>query len=147
MAHKTLVGGTAYEIKGGKTLIGGTAYSIKNGKTLVDGTVYGISFAEMATVIITRPPGFVVANHSADYARVTVDGQVYDGSNTVELSVPVGAIIQCDIVKSGNYGYIALNRTVVDSTSYNHVVVSNCTVEVSCLLTSDKFGLITITEE
>lgn len=28
MAHKTLIGGTAYDVKGGKTLIDGTAYSV-----------------------------------------------------------------------------------------------------------------------
>jgi hypothetical protein len=54
MAHKTLIGGTAYEIKGGKTLIDGTAYSIKNGKTLVGGTVYEVGFAPPLTVAITH---------------------------------------------------------------------------------------------
>lgn len=44
MAHKTLIGGTSYEISGGKTLVGGTAYSISGGKTLVGGTAYGIGF-------------------------------------------------------------------------------------------------------
>ena len=44
MAHKTLIGGTIYEISGGKTLVGGTAYSIKNGKTLVGGTAYEVGF-------------------------------------------------------------------------------------------------------
>lgn len=44
MAHKTLVGGTAYEISGGKTLVSGTAYSIVKGKTLVGGTAYDINF-------------------------------------------------------------------------------------------------------
>lgn len=44
MAHKTLINGTAYEIKGGKTLIGGTAYGIASGKTLVGGTGYDVSF-------------------------------------------------------------------------------------------------------
>lgn len=44
MAHKTLIGGTAYEISGGKTLIDGTAYKIKNGKTMTDGTVHDIDF-------------------------------------------------------------------------------------------------------
>lgn len=44
MAHKTLVGGTAYEISGGKPLIGGTAYSIAGGKALVGGTAYTINF-------------------------------------------------------------------------------------------------------
>ena len=44
MAHKTLVGGTAYGIKGGKALVGGTAYGIKKGRTLVGGTGYDIKF-------------------------------------------------------------------------------------------------------
>ena len=46
MAHKTLIGGTAYEISGGKTLVNGTAYSVNNGKTLANGTTYGIDFAK-----------------------------------------------------------------------------------------------------
>ncbi len=44
MAHKTLIGGTAYEISGGKTLISGTVYDITGGKTLIDGTAYEIGF-------------------------------------------------------------------------------------------------------
>lgn len=44
MAHKTLIGGTSYEISGGKTLVNGTAYSISGGKTLVGGTAYNIGF-------------------------------------------------------------------------------------------------------
>ena len=44
MAHKTLIGGTSYDISGGKTLVGGTAYSVKNGKVLIGGTAYDISF-------------------------------------------------------------------------------------------------------
>jgi len=46
MAQKTLIGGTAYEISGGKTLVGGTAYSIDKGKTLVGGTAYEIPFVQ-----------------------------------------------------------------------------------------------------
>ena len=45
MAHKTLVNGTAYEVKGGKCLVNGTVYSIKNGRTLIGGTGYDITFA------------------------------------------------------------------------------------------------------
>lgn len=44
MAHKTLIGGTAYEIDGGKTLVDGTAYNIDKGRTLIGGTGYDISF-------------------------------------------------------------------------------------------------------
>ena len=45
MAHKTLVNGTAYTVKGGKCLVNGTSYDIKKGRTLIDGTGYDITFA------------------------------------------------------------------------------------------------------
>ena len=44
MAHKTLVNGTVYEVKGGKCLVNGTAYSVKKGRTLIGGTGYDITF-------------------------------------------------------------------------------------------------------
>lgn len=53
MAHKVLVGGTGYAIKGGKTLIGGTGYNIKGGRTLIDGTAYKIAFARPCTIKIS----------------------------------------------------------------------------------------------
>lgn len=43
--HKTLVNGTAYEVKGGKCLVNGTAYNVKKGRTLIGGTGYDITFA------------------------------------------------------------------------------------------------------
>lgn len=42
--HKTLVNGTAYEVKGGKCMVGGTVYNILKGRTLIDGTGYDINF-------------------------------------------------------------------------------------------------------
>ena len=42
--HKTLIGGTSYNISRGKSLISGTVYNISAGKTLVNGTSYNISF-------------------------------------------------------------------------------------------------------
>ena len=47
--HKTLVNGTAYEVKGGKCLVNGTVYSIKKGRTLIGGTGYDITFAPTAS--------------------------------------------------------------------------------------------------
>lgn len=44
MAHKTLIDGTAYAVKGGRDLIAGTSYAKKQGKTLIDGTEHAISF-------------------------------------------------------------------------------------------------------
>lgn len=44
MSHKTIIGGTVYEVKGGKCLVNGTVYSIKKGRTLIGGTGYDITF-------------------------------------------------------------------------------------------------------
>lgn len=44
MAHKTIINGTAYAVKGGRDLIAGTGYAKKQGKTLIDGTEHAISF-------------------------------------------------------------------------------------------------------
>lgn len=43
-AHKTLINGTAYDVKGGKCLVNGTVYNIKKGRTLINGTGYVINF-------------------------------------------------------------------------------------------------------
>lgn len=43
-AHKTLVGGTAYTVKGGKCMVNGTVYNILKGRTLIGGTGYDINF-------------------------------------------------------------------------------------------------------
>ena len=45
MAHKALIGGTAYNIIGGKSLVSGTSYNITSGRTMVGGTGYNIMFA------------------------------------------------------------------------------------------------------
>ena len=50
MAHKTLVNGTAYEVKGGKCLVNGTSYDIKKGRTLIGGTGYDITFGPVIPV-------------------------------------------------------------------------------------------------
>lgn len=52
MAHKTLVGGTAYNITGGKSMVSGTAYNITGGRTLVGGTGYNISFGSDVSTIL-----------------------------------------------------------------------------------------------
>ena len=47
MAHKILIGGTAYEGKGGKCLVNGTSYDIKKGRTLINGTGEDIVFSSL----------------------------------------------------------------------------------------------------
>lgn len=69
MAHKTLIGGTAYEIKGGRDLIGGTGYSKKKGRVLVNGTGYDIPFSS-GIPIGTLAVGSTV--------KIGVNGKSYD---------------------------------------------------------------------
>lgn len=72
MAHKVLIGGTAYGIKGGKTMVNGTAYPIKKGRTLVGGTGYDIAFPsdETYTIVVTLYCYYMYGSE----ARITVNG-------------------------------------------------------------------------
>lgn len=73
MAHKTLIDGTAYTVKGGRDLIAGTGYAKKQGKTLIDGTEHAISFGIPLNTITPgailylnesgRPVPFYIAKH------------------------------------------------------------------------------------
>ena len=105
MAHLTMIGGTAYEISGGKTLIDGTAYSIDKGKTLVDGTAYEVGFAPSLTVTMTQ------ANPSNVKAYIS-----WDGGRASELGtyqVPEGTEMNACINHKGNltdvHPYIIFN--------------------------------------
>ena len=51
MAHKTLVNGAAYEVKGGKCLVNGTSYDIKKGRTLINGTGEDIVFSSVPPIL------------------------------------------------------------------------------------------------
>ena len=59
MAHKALIGGTAYNITGGKSLISGTSYNIAKGKTLIRGSEYDINFGPVKTAMLYSDGNFV----------------------------------------------------------------------------------------
>lgn len=59
-AHKTLVNGTAYTVKGGKCMVNGTVYNILKGRTLIDGTGWDITFPERGTKLSTLDIGHSV---------------------------------------------------------------------------------------
>lgn len=87
MAHKTLIGGTSYEISGGKTLVDGTAYSISGGKTLVGGTAYKIGLGGGGATLGNLPVGSSVyvkrAGVSIEFIVVhqgLPDANLYDAS-------------------------------------------------------------------
>ena len=56
-AYKTIINGTAYEVKGGKCMVNGTVYNILKGRTLIDGTGYDIALSSAGTKIETLNVG------------------------------------------------------------------------------------------
>ena len=78
MAHKTLIGGTAYEISGGKTLVGGTAYKIGKGKTLVGGTAHEITFVPSSITVNVTGSG------SSSGSHIALTGTYITGNKTGE---------------------------------------------------------------
>lgn len=116
--HKTMVDGTAYEIKGGRTLVDGTAYDVKKGKTLVGGTAYEIGFGCTVTI-----------NVRCDWknkAYVVIDGTKYDvsdsgGAYTETISVQPGTTMECYVISENGApaaGQVLLNGTEVASHWY-----------------------------
>lgn len=143
MAHKTLIGGTAYEIGGGKTLVNGTARSIDKGKTLVGGTVYEVGFGP-STAILT------LNTSTTKMTDVIINGTEY--STTTTLEVPIGTVVRCRVdSESSKEGYVDVNdHTVFNSYYgyYDYVVTGNATIVSSYKqYDGDLYGYIAITEQ
>lgn len=64
MAHKTLISGTAYDVKGGRELIGGTGYGCKGGKTLIGGTAFTVPFSKGIPLSTITPGAILYLNES-----------------------------------------------------------------------------------
>ena len=47
MSHKTMVGGTVYDVQSGKTLVGGTLYTVQSGRVMTAGTLWNVPFGRM----------------------------------------------------------------------------------------------------
>lgn len=147
MAHKTLIGGTAYEISGGKPLVNGTAYSIDKGKALVDGTAYEVGFAPKTVDI-------ELIGFTTQTCYITYNGVKYNNSCTITANV--GDIIHMFIEDVVNYGYGAyvyrktpeiyeiLAEVHYGKTTYDYVVVPT-TTEIM-MYDEHGGGIITISE-
>ena len=83
MAHKTIVGGTSYAIKGGKGMVGGTSFGVKKGKTMVDGTVYEIGFGQAISELAVGASVFMNVNGAEKEFLIVHQGKpstLYDDS-------------------------------------------------------------------
>lgn len=138
MAHKTMSGGTAYEISGGRVMSGGTAYGIAGGKTMVSGTVWEIAFAGGTAIVTITGSGYTLAT-------LKINGTTYRQAATLEL--PVGTVIECNI--KGTSTFLELNGSVVatasgnTTTTYEYIVKGN----VAIALNGGVGPYIKITEE
>lgn len=79
--HKTLVNGTAYEVKGGKCLVNGTVYSIKKGRTLINGTGYDIKFQNGYTWVLNENADLysLQGANPIEYVDFTSNGERFIG--------------------------------------------------------------------
>ena len=142
MAHKTLIGGTAYEISGGKTLVGGTAFSIKNGKTLVGGTAYEVVFVKPMAIVTLTSDTFEIRDYCSTYITYTTPDGNSGSLNTMgEYELPIGTNIHCSISLGRGNGYrmngqIYLNDETVVSVendqdrSYTYTLATNITIDL-----------------
>ena len=137
MPGKTMIGGTAYDVKPGSVMVGGTVYTIKEGKTMIGGTAYSIKFASDVVVTITGSgSGF------GESAYVTINGTKY--TSEAMVTVPAGTEIYC-YAKRNNAGAggVYLNGRNLDRTSYTFNAESDVSIELSNTL--GVFGYCRIT--
>lgn len=126
-AHKTLVGGTAYNINGGKCMVGGTVYSIKKGRTLVGGTGYDINFepdvSKTWTFDTSKAPTSMFPNLSAGSTQTfsvsfTSNGERYIGfvfshysnSDTLGYATSSGSITVYDFRWESAYATVTFDE-------------------------------------
>jgi hypothetical protein len=121
MAHKALIGGTEYAVKGGRTLVSGTGYKVQVGMSLVGGTGYKVKFSPLPLVTITgvgledhhevNIGGTVEKNYGGSWI---VGGTTYI-SETSDIEVEPGSTI-CFTITSVQQmmvgGYVTVKVTI-----------------------------------
>lgn len=132
MPGKTMIGGTAYDVKPGSVMVGGTVYTIKEGKTMVDGTAYSIKFAGDVVVTIT-------GTGKSRVAYVTINGTQYTSAATI--TVPAGTEIYC-YAKRGIVGGVYLNGTDLRASGYTFNAESDVSIALSL---PSQYGIAEIT--
>ena len=130
MPGKTMIGGTAYDVKPGSVMIGGTEYTIKEGKTMVGGTAYSIKFSSDVVVTITGDGKYDTGFGDVVYASVEINGTKYTSAATI--TVPAGTEIYCKAsynVSHKNSG-VFLNGTWLRKGEYTFGAESDVSIEL-----------------
>lgn len=136
MAHKTLIGGTAYTIKGGNDLIDGTSYAKKQGKALVAGTAQTIAFSKKIKVTIT-------GNGNGALAYVTYKGTKYIRATTFEAEAgDTLTLVAKD--SSNNYKNILVEGGRYTS-PYEYTLHADVKIALSVKTLTTSVGVVTLT--
>jgi len=152
MAHKTLVGGTAYEVSGGKTLVDGTGYEIAKGRTLVGGTGYDIPFTKSYLVRITG--GWDIQAGSTCY--VMIGGVTYNTDQELWVEEGTSIVVYCggtERLGSGNIRVISTDNgaqsvataTYPSKASYDYTKLFNAETEIYITMGSSNSRVVSIT--
>lgn len=134
MPGKTMIGGTAYDVKPGSVMIGGTVYTIKEGKTMVDGTAYSIKFESDVVVTIT-------GDGSSAKAHVTINGTKYTSAATI--TVPAGTEIYCYAKYYIGSGGVYLNGSRLGVSEYTFNAESDVSIALTAATTYGKAEITT----
>jgi hypothetical protein len=121
MAHRNMVGGTAYDTTGGRALVDGTVYSIQRGKTMVDGTVREIAFkSDLYIVEIKDRYG-----NFAGIAEVYIDGTRYQPSGTWEFNKINTITVKVDAGYTLSYNGLKVNSTYSFTPSPGKIIIQD----------------------
>ena len=110
-SHKVLIGGTAYEITGGRTLIKGTGYDIAMGRTLVGGTGYDIPFIKWIPCHVT--------NTSQYGGQLHVNGMGFLPGHDGTVMFEEGEVL--DLTSSDPNFTVYLNGELIGTNTPSHV--------------------------
>lgn len=140
MSHKTLVNGTAYEVKGGKCLVNGTVYSIKKGRTLIGGTGYDITFGPKKYTInltLTKETNKELSN-SLRYVYIgSKSGERHSPEDIFDIEDGIKLVVEAGSFYSSGKGRCKIfldGKSVAQGGSkrnaeYTFTPASNCTIE------------------
>lgn len=139
MPGKTMIGGTAYDVKPGSVMVGGTVYTIKEGKTMVDGTAYSIKFASDVVVTITGSGIY----RGTTKAYVEIGGTQYTSAATI--TVPAGTEIYCyaHYEPRRKAGGVYLNGTQLHISEYTFNAESDISIALTAFSASGKAEITT----
>lgn len=113
-ACKTLVGGTAYTVKGGKCMVNGTVYNILKGRTLIDGTGWDITFPEP---LVMPVKGDLITMNLDGTNRLYRVLKIVDGTTVEVLSMGGVSLQYFSYQGDGKYADSKLD-SFLDSTYY-----------------------------